>query len=482
MKQHKTYLILVNAAYKMGEFHVNIGNYIKSSGNKVIYAFTDKLPFYTERFDISNDKYYIFSDFFMSNYDNVSIKPKYKEININKLYFSDFDRNVVHQKMKAIDDSRYESLMPNLINFFDTIISENKIDICIYESISNSFAYTAFEVLKLNDIPYCGYAGSRLSERFELYSEEFGSINDFEIQFLRTDLKNVSKQSYEYAVKFLSKFTSGDEMPTYHPKGTYLDWNHSILKKYFNLGKMRLIFGSFKFLINESRSIKYSYQIGNPVLELLRSFSLQMKKQIRIKIATKYFDEPNDSDKYFVYPQHFKPESSTSVLARHYCDDVALITNIAFNLPPGTKLYIKEHFVNFGRMPNSYYQTLRKIPNVKLISHQENIKLLITKSVGVITLTSTVGFEALLYNKPVFIFGNVFYQCHPNCFKINSYNDISKLLKSKAQDATEINKRFLVAYYNHTYSGIVYYNLENINFDQDKFNKQYIGAINEKYF
>ena len=55
--------------------------------------------------------------------------------------------------------------------------------------------------------------------------------------------------------------------------------------------------------------------------------------------------------KIYLFPLQLKPESSTSVLARYYCDDLSVIKNIAFNIPFGCKLYVKEHFVNYGKYP-----------------------------------------------------------------------------------------------------------------------------------
>ncbi len=467
----------------MGQFHINFGNSLKEQGHNVVYALADRLPFYTEAITLENDKYYVFSDFFQENFDESTFDNKYHNININKLFFSDFDRNIIHQEMKALDQDLYEKLMINLVNFFDTIISENEINICVYESISNSFAYTAFEVLKVNGIPYCGYGGSRLKGRFELYTEEFGSTTRFENIFNNVELNNVSADIQLYVDEFLEQYRKATEMPTYHPKGTHLDWNHSIFKKYLDIDKVNLLLGSLEFLFKEYKSIKYSYMIGNPFLKLLKNFKLQLKKQVRIRYAHKYFDKNLKVEKYYIYPQHFKPESSTSVLARHYCDDVALIRNIAFNLPFGTKLYVKEHFVNFGKLSTKYYKELKKIPNVRLISHEENIQKLLVNSLGVITLTSTVGFEGLLYNKPVFVFGNVFYQCHPNCFKITSYDDLEKILKRNVIVVDQdVNRKFIVAYYRNTIKGNVYYNLSSEGFTQTNFNEQFLKAIDERFF
>lgn len=474
------YLIIINAAFKMGKFHAALAEELKSKGDSVIYVLPDKLPLYTESLDLKNDIVYFFSDYFKDNYNKAQLNSKYKDLNINKMFFSDYDRNIVYSKMKFFGNDYYQKLMISLVNFFDMICNENKIDLCIYESISNSFAYAAYEVLKINNISYCGYAGCRLKGRFELYTEEFGSVDKFKNEFENLNLLGISKDRLSLINKYLKQYDTED-MPSYHPKNTSLDWNFSLFKRYFNMDKIQLIKGSFLFLFREKRSIKFSYQIGNPVKELLSHFYLQLKKQYRIRFMNKYFDSIDNSEKYYLYPQHFKPESSTSVLARHYCDDLSVIRNIAFNLPFGTMLYVKEHFVNFGRLSVDYYKELKKIPNVRLISFKENTKSLIFKSEGVITLTSTVGFEALMMNKLVYVFGNVFYQCHPNCHKITSYDNLFKQFQSKQLNIeTDVNQRFILAYENISYIGNIYYTISE-GYKENDFTDPLIKAINESF-
>lgn len=478
----KKYLILVNSANMMGEYHIGLGDELVSKGQNVTYAFIDKLPIYREKLDVDNKNVYIFSEYFKQNFSNNKIVPeKYKDININKLYFSDYDRINKYSGVKKFKDDYYQSLMINLINFFDEIQNENKFDFCIYESISNSFAYAAFEVLKRNGVSYCGYAGCRLKDRFELYTEEFGSVNFFKNKFENTNVSNISLTDSFFADEYLKKYSSNITTPSYHPKKTHLDWNYSIFKNYLTRKKINFVIGSIIYLVKESKTAKYSFQSPNPLKEIFVGLKFQLKKQYRLKVANKYFDKINKNEKFYLYPQHFKPEASTSVLSKHFCDDIAIITNIAFNLPFGTKLYVKEHFVNFGRLPLSYYKTLKNIPNVKLISHNQNIKHLIENSEAIITHTSTVGFEALMLNKPVFVFGNVFYECHPNCRKIydfeNFHNQILDLSVNKDPD---INRRFIVAYKNSSYEGNIYYSLFK-NYKIKDFTEPFINALNERF-
>ena len=132
-------------------------------------------------------------------------------------------------------------------------------------------------------------------------------------------------------------------------------------------------------------------------------------------------------------------------------------------------------------MSLDYYRDIRKLPNVKLIFCDENIKDLIQFSQGVITLTSTVGFEALMMNKPVFVFGNVFYQCHPNCRKLYSYENLFDSLKDLSVSLDrQINRNFIGAYYKTTFKGCIYYWIGK-KFSLSNFSNIFINAINERF-
>ena len=57
---------------------------------------------------------------------------------------------------------------------------------------------------------------------------------------------------------------------------------------------------------------------------------------------------------------HFQPESSTSVNAMFYANQVETIQNLAFSLPLGTELYVKDHPNGIGFLSEQDYD--RTIP------------------------------------------------------------------------------------------------------------------------
>jgi len=157
---------------------------------------------------------------------------------------------------------------------------------------------------------------------------------------------------------------------------------------------------------------RYMTDVRNPTLtspvRALRQRAVRLARN-RASRSLDYFDAPVDGDRYVLYPIHFQPEASTLVQAPYYLDQTALIADISKSLPVGYKLYVKEHVSNRGRRPLAFYQELRETFAVRLLGPDEDTWQLIRDAAAVAVITGTVGWEALLFGKPVVTFGDVFY-------------------------------------------------------------------------
>jgi hypothetical protein len=125
------------------------------------------------------------------------------------------------------------------------------------------------------------------------------------------------------------------------------------------------------------------------------------------------FEQPVAGERYVLFPIHFQPEASTLVRAPYFLDQPALIQQIALSLPVGYRLYVKEHYTNRGRRDAGYYQRICSIHGVRLISPTANSWELIRNASAVAVITSTMGWEGILFEKPVVVFGQSFYNSFP---------------------------------------------------------------------
>jgi len=129
------------------------------------------------------------------------------------------------------------------------------------------------------------------------------------------------------------------------------------------------------------------------------------------------FEEPVAGEKFILYPIHFQPEASTLVQAPMYLDQVALLRDLAASLPAGHRLYVKEHVSNRGRRTLSFYNAIREIPAVRLLGPDTNTWNLIRDSSAVAVITGTMGWEGLLFKKPVNRFGGGWFNPLPQAHR-----------------------------------------------------------------
>lgn len=141
------------------------------------------------------------------------------------------------------------------------------------------------------------------------------------------------------------------------------------------------------------------------------------------------FDAFDSSLAYYFYPLHLEPEAVVLYHAHGlYANQVKLIQNIAAQLPPGVLLYVKDHPHDHGYRSAEDYLALKSVPNIRLLDTSISGKQVVANSQGVITMTGTAGFEALLLGKPVFTFGKTFYSAAPGVVLLHHVRDLRERL------------------------------------------------------
>ncbi|QDX98141.1 capsular biosynthesis protein [Pectobacterium carotovorum subsp. carotovorum] len=451
-------LILINSAPNYKFFYYKLGLALEKKGAKIFYAIDSERSANIEPLEqIDNSgKTFFFNKFFEKNYNKEF--PELYNCTWGDFFYSDFDRYLTHEFNLKRNKKYWFKARLCLDGFFDNIIKKNKIDVILYENISNSFAYSAWKVADNNHIKYVGLMGSRIPNRFEIQT----SIIDNEILSISKSLKiPVSSEENTWFQEYKSNIV--EIQPDYMSQNG-LD-NVSIFRL-FKLNKLKKL---IYFLKSDCKfNSYYDYQFGSTKENLIKAIRVNLRRYYNNKLSAKYYlndDELSNSllnDKFYIYPVHYHPESSTSVLAPEYTNEYNNIINIANNLPFGTYLYVKDHVSAKGVHPPKFYEKISSLPNVKIIHWKLNIKKLIKSSVGVITVNSTVGYEALLLEKPVFILGRVFYEEFPNVFMLNGFKDIRRVSNVSFDSSQNENiKRYFIAYFRYTYPGSIKINSIN---------------------
>jgi len=448
----KKILILHNSAPGYSKYFIKLGSKLKYKGFSIIHAFSSECEYEKSKRYIE-DEYYI-----LRAVKSNDIVNKYSHYNLNNALFSDVERATYYSTgFNWSNKNNVDLLKSSLLSFFETIISEHKVDYVLYENVSNSFAYYSWFVCQELGVRYVGLIQSRLPGRFSITSTPLCGRE--ELIDLFNQLKNQSIEPEPYLDEYLGKLE--------HTQPDYMITNNSsqtnVFKKYRAKGVLDKT--NTIFLSGFNRCIG-SYQLRNYFKYFFSIFVRDVGRAVKLRRLSSYYDDFSLSETYYLYPLHFHPESSTSVLASVYVDELNNIKNIANNLPHNAYLYVKDHPSAAGYPSMRFYHELKKIHNVKVLDQANDTKRLIKGSLAVITVTGTTGYEALLLGKKVFVLGEVFFDFHVNVRNINNlkclFAELSDIeLVLNGDDLDRYNYRFLYAYFKSTSEGL--FNIKDIN-------------------
>lgn len=141
-------------------------------------------------------------------------------------------------------------------------------------------------------------------------------------------------------------------------------------------------------------------------------------------------------ERFVVFFLHFQPERTSVPEGLSYSAQWLAIREVAQALPEGVKLVIKEHQAMFRRQLDprtrdiNFYDSIARLGNVVMAPLDFDTFALIDSSEAVITLTGTVGFEALIRKKPVVALGVAPYKDAPGVFSPKNYTELYLVLNS----------------------------------------------------
>jgi hypothetical protein len=154
---------------------------------------------------------------------------------------------------------------------------------------------------------------------------------------------------------------------------------------------------------------------------LLRTNALEL---VRARAARPFYDELDPSRPFVYFPLHVVDDYKIKRIIPHTYDQVSLVEQVADSLPPGYDVVLKEHPMSVGRNSIALLRRLRGRPNVRLVGPYESTHELIRKAAAVAVISSTVGLEALLYDKPVLTLGQPFYSGYGVTLDVDSFTEI----------------------------------------------------------
>lgn len=177
----------------------------------------------------------------------------------------------------------------------------------------------------------------------------------------------------------------------------------------------------------------------NKKLELKMAFKYEDYSLLTEKDMNTYFSclfnkyddiSTIDEKKIIFYPMHLEPEAILSYFVEENYDQSMIINSILSCIKQDQYLVVKEHPQQQGVLLTSKYREIKK-RNSNVIYLPSYIKSfpIIKKSDAIVTLTSTVAWEALIMGKPSFVLGKIFYDQCLGVVRIESFKQLKKELR-----------------------------------------------------
>ncbi|MFB2594514.1 hypothetical protein ACEYYB_06655 [Paracoccus sp. p4-l81] len=443
-------LLLSNNAPNYFHFFNEIARLLMRDGDKVVVAADSNFARAENGLDqVGFSEVISFQDFFADHETDHAILQRYGDLNLNAALLSDFERDAAYNVWGANPGMDFfDRIKSGLLTFYEQIFTRHQIDVVIYENVASTQTHFALFVAQRMGVRYVGLAGSRLPGRFGVTDDP---MRDFETKrqfdLIRSGQAPLSDDLRAWAGDYIGTLETA--VPD------YMKFNKmervAILSRYVRLHRLKKLRSLLRH-IGDSRT--GTVTLGNPLRTHVNLMRRNIARRLKLRRIQRFYEKPRPGEDFLLYPLHFHPEASTSVMCGTYLDEYEVIRNIAFNLPEGLRLYVKDHVTAFGFPSLDFYRRVARLPNVRLLGPNEPTKQLIRESRAVITLTSTVGYEALLLKKRVILYGSVFYDFHTGITKLRDpsalHGLIRQVVETPADWDDDYNVDFVSAYHRAT--------------------------------
>jgi hypothetical protein len=177
---------------------------------------------------------------------------------------------------------------------------------------------------------------------------------------------------------------------------------------------------------------------------LLRS---NASEWVRARAARPFYDRLDPGRPFVYFPLHVTDDYKITRIIPHCVDQVSIVEQVADALPIGHDLVLKEHPMSIGRNSLRLLRRLRRRPNIRIVQPHVGSHDLIQQAEAVAVISSTVGLEALLYEKPVLTLGQPFYAGYGVTLDVDSFAEIRERVPEllRFRPDAELVRRFLHA-------------------------------------
>ncbi|OGV22124.1 MAG: hypothetical protein A2499_03240 [Stygiobacter sp. RIFOXYC12_FULL_38_8] len=352
--------------------------------------------------------------------------------------------------MKKYNDEKLIQYLVGLISFWEKVINDNNIHYVISEIPSILPNNVLWLVCKKFNVEFIGFSIAGINEK-TLISDNFnGNLLGLKELFYSVKV-SIDSVNYKKAVDYYERMKRNPLKPKYynldHHTGKILKVEKGAI--FQRPPKLKPLIGEIIRAFRRTDDITKTWYYIDPELMVLKTW---LMAKIRMFIHNRVNIFENNvivrKEKYFLYTLNMIGEwSQYSFASLQLAYPLDTIRYIASALPLGTKLYVKEHIAWFPQRSFSFYSELKSIQNVVLVDRRENIFDLIKNSLGVLSNSSTTGWEAFLLGKPVILLTDAWYSVLPGVRRADNFLELLEIFDTIAEfEQTTEDDRIKAAY------------------------------------
>lgn len=317
-------------------------------------------------------------------------------------------------------------------------------DYIFTEDISCLMSTLHWALARERGIPFWCIGSARLPNRLSIYRSGFQNWERVLARY--AELTDLSADQRDFAESFVREFRGRPRRPTGMQTRSRVPVP--------SLGDVRQL---MRATTAQLRDPKDPTAVSGP-----RAIHQRLTRWQRIARSKRegIFEPPVGGERFVLFPIHFQPEASTLVQAPMYLNQLALIEDVARSLPIGVRLYVKEHLSNRGRRPLAFYRAIKRICGVRLLGPDEDTWSLIQAAEAIAVITGTMGWEGLLYDKPVVVFGDAFYSHLPGVYRAldapkDRWHALFERAISHHRPQPDALRRYIVALHDSSFPGFM---------------------------
>lgn len=158
----------------------------------------------------------------------------------------------------------------------------------------------------------------------------------------------------------------------------------------------------------------------------LRDF---LRQRARYQLLDRVTRKAVPDERGVLYPVQFTDDSQITIRGEAFANQLAWIEYFAAALPYGHALWVKPHPASPGDLPVSRLLALAKrSENIRILHPRLHAHEILRRATAVLTVNSTLGFEALMFGVPTVTLGKSLYRGHGLTIDVATPSDLPQAL------------------------------------------------------